>query len=255
DAECADGDGCTTDRCVGGGCAHETIRCPRPGRCVAESCDPAIGRCVWSPLPDGTPCDLGLCCGAVCIDPTVNERGCGGCGNICGSGTACIAGACRACMGSADCDDRLACTMDSCVSGSCVRIPVDGCAIDGTCFPEGAIDPTNPCRSCQPAMRADAWTSLPGGTSCDDGSVCTEDDRCSEGRCIGGPSVDCSDGDACTEDACSEAAGGCTHTVVRSHCVIDGACYGEGQSAPFDTCLVCAPSSDPRGWTRRSVCH
>jgi hypothetical protein len=73
---CDDGDACTTgDACTSGRCAGTPgRRCPDPGPCAANRCDPVLG-CTPDPVPDGTPCDDG---------------------DRCTLGEACIAGACRA---------------------------------------------------------------------------------------------------------------------------------------------------------------
>lgn len=54
--------------------------------------------------------------------------------------------------------------------------------------------------------------SLPGpATSCDDGSLCTDQDACdSQGSCAGTP-ITCDDSDACTTDTCDEGTGQCVN--------------------------------------------
>ncbi len=46
---------------------------------------------------------------------------------------------------------------------------------------------------------------------CDDGNACTENDRCSEGSCVGTP-VSCDDGNPCTVDEC--VVGECSNTPI-----------------------------------------
>jgi hypothetical protein len=46
------------------------------------------------------------------------------------------------------------------------------------------------------------------GTSCNDGSVCTQTDQCNgSGTCLGSNPLDCSDGDVCTADLCDPSDG------------------------------------------------
>ena len=50
---------------------------------------------------------------------------------------------------------------------------------------------------------------------CDDGDVCTSDDRCLAGSCAPGAPTDCDDGIACTLDTCTPFAG-CSHNSPDS---------------------------------------
>jgi hypothetical protein len=65
-ASCDDGDRCTFgETCHAGVCeGGETNSCATPGDACHEAavCDPASGRCVNPPKPDGTPCDDGSRC-------------------------------------------------------------------------------------------------------------------------------------------------------------------------------------------------
>jgi hypothetical protein len=77
--------------------------------------------------------------------------------------------------------------------------------------------------------------SLPGqeGEPCDDGNVCTVNDACVAGTCIGTPATDgapCDDGNPCTSNSCQ-----------------DGAC----ESLP----LTGAPCSDASMCTRNDLCQ
>jgi cysteine-rich repeat protein len=57
------------------------------------------------------------------------------------------------------------------------------------------------------------------GSPCDDGSLCTQLDACSEGSCAGLP-VDCADGNLCTGDLCDSAAG-CLNPPVPNGTLCD----------------------------------
>jgi hypothetical protein len=76
------------------------------------------------------------------------------------------------------------------------------------------------CGGSLPALAAvDACVSLPSGSACDDGNVCTVDDVCQGGVCVGGPARNCDDRVDCTVDGCN--ASGCYHTPDVSRCPPD----------------------------------
>ena len=94
---CNDGDPCTSGEvCSGGACMRGTaITCNTPpstcqsptGACTADA-----GRCVYAPLADGTVCGAGQaarCCTGNCINTTINNNNCGGCGLACATGQTC----------------------------------------------------------------------------------------------------------------------------------------------------------------------
>jgi hypothetical protein len=93
------------------------------------------------------------------------------------------AGEAPACTGAAECDDGIACTVD-------------------TCPPE-----TGRC------------THQPDDTACDDHDACTGAERCDPTRgCVSDAPVDCDDGIDCTDDRCDPATGGCLRTLVHARC-------------------------------------
>jgi hypothetical protein len=150
------------------------------------------------------------------------------------------------------------------------------CDIDGTCVPDGAQNPDNPCETCDPANDPTGWT-IRAGETCDDGSVCTENDTCSADGVCGGTQIDCSaldgecqqglcdalsgcyqaplpdgtgctdDGDPCTQDVCS--AGACAHDQAAGVCMIETACYTDGEVDPANACRVCDSASATDAWT------
>jgi hypothetical protein len=124
-ADCDDGNVCTTDTCVFGSCfnANNTVACDDGTFCTAvDTC--SNGVCVGS----GDPCPGQLCdeTGDRCVD----------------------------CFTVADCPpDGITCTNDECVDGRCAYTPVDA-ACDDTVFCNGAefcdpalgcVTPGNPC--------------------------------------------------------------------------------------------------------------
>jgi hypothetical protein len=100
------------------------------------------------------------------------------------------------------CNDGDACTHgDACddVTKTCVGTPLTG------------MDDNNPCTEdkCDPATGVISHDPVPmNGTTCNDGDVCSANDKCTSGVCRGNFTVDASgrpidDGDACTRDACN----------------------------------------------------
>jgi hypothetical protein len=120
DGDCDDGVDCTNDTCESNQCVHtpsnsmcSTIFNPGGDSCRQDYCDPISG-CQYLLVADGVVCSSLNC--AI-----------GGC-----DGWACQSGVCTATQAGADCsedsecDDSNPCTSDSCPSGHCVYVPVDG---------------------------------------------------------------------------------------------------------------------------------
>jgi hypothetical protein len=120
------------------------------------------------------------------------------------------------------CNDGNACTqIDSCLNGACVGtnavecVARDGCHVAGVCDPVTGIcsDPT-----------------AANGTPCDDGTACTRDDVCTDGRCGGTPVAscatcetfaDCPDPDpdnSCEVPACEDGRCDRSYLPVRTSC-------------------------------------
>ncbi|MBM4372418.1 MAG: hypothetical protein FJ098_12235, partial [Deltaproteobacteria bacterium] len=96
------------------------------------------------------------------------------------------------------CDDGSACTVDTCVEGTCAVAPLE-CNDSNLC----TNDLCDPATGCLYPFNA---------LACDDGSVCTVDDHCSLGTCTGDP-LDCGDGLDCTLDTCDPVEG-CHSTPI-----------------------------------------
>ncbi len=129
------------------------------------------------------------------------------------------------------CNDGLACTTDDlCTEGVCAGTPVytdgldctlncsvlsgqpvevlvvlTGCAIDGSCWADGTISPTNPCEMCSASRDDSGWSPLADGTLCTDNDPCTEKPECIQGICTGTSLFD--DGDPCTADCAVDLSG------------------------------------------------
>ena len=104
-----------------------------------------------------------------------------------------------------DCSDAYDCTRDLCnpLDGTCVnRIAVDACLIENTCYARNDHPEGNACLVCSPTLDAENW-SFETLTTCDDGDLCTDNDRCNEGECEG-EAITCND-----HGVCLEASGDC----------------------------------------------
>ncbi|UCF33526.1 MAG: VCBS repeat-containing protein, partial [Phycisphaerales bacterium] len=214
---------------------------------------------------DGTPCDDGL----TCTD-----------GDTC-SGGVCTAGP------TLDCNDALDCTTDTCdeqAAGCVHELAPDACLIDDVCYNDGDLNPANDCEQCDLSLAQTAWSPLdPGvacgdptdddctdpdtcdgagvclpnhvldGTVCDDALFCNEGETCTSGVCGGGSAVDCDDGLACTADSCDESGDACLNEIDPGACVIDGACYLDGDSNPANDCELCDPLLSQTQWSLRDA--
>ncbi len=203
----ADNSVCTQgDKCVAGECAAGTlISCDDKNPCTHSKCDPKAG-CVQSnfdggPCEDGNPCTLGdVCKNAGCV---------GGATKPCTAIQACKTGVCDASNGGAcafgiavdgtSCDDGSACsTGDACKGGTCVGVAMQ-CDDKNAC----TVDSCDGSAGCKHAANS---------AQCDDGDACTVGDACKAGVCGAGEKKACDDANPCTTDSCK--AGVCVHTPV-----------------------------------------
>ncbi|MBI5529649.1 MAG: hypothetical protein HY897_25255, partial [Deltaproteobacteria bacterium] len=210
---CGDGQICTWDDvCDGaGGCAGTPYTC-EPNECQYTSVCDGTGACAttWKPeytfcTSDGNGCTDDVCRNGQCVHQSVPNN------TPCGDGSLCT-------------------TVDKCQAGVCVGSAPVQCQAQDSCHEAGVCDPQT--GECSNPVKVE-------GSACDDGSVCTKDDRCdSQGVCVGtayvcGPPNECqvssqcdglggcivvnktnglscgSDGNSCTDDVCQ--AGQCAH--------------------------------------------
>ena len=204
-AECNDGNQCTTDTCPADGSAcinaQHTGACTDNNACtVGDSC--VAGACVPGAAPN---CNDASSC---TIDSCLPTTGCihfplpGSCddGNACTSGDSCdIFGVCRGTA--ANCDDGNPCTDDSCSGGGCTHVN----------------------------------NTLP----CTDNNACTTGDACSGGSCSGSPRS-CDDSNGCTTDSCAPASG--CQNVAQPGCADTDS---DGKQDNVDECTTIAWTSPP----------
>lgn len=145
-----------------------------------------------------------------------------------------------------DCDDGLACTVDSCVSGDdggsyCQWLVAEGsCLVSGVCLEAGELSAVNPCQLCDP-LAPTGWTPVAQGTACPDEDPCTLDEHCDAGVCV--TEIDaCEDLNPCTEDSCL-AQVGCQHLAVMGvacddddPCTLSDICTATGCQGTQMTC-------------------
>ena len=291
--ECVDGNACTIgDHCEEGACVGLPIVCDDDNPCTDDFCDD-LGGCSaqfnQSPCDDGDPCTVADQCGegecsgfAVDCDCLTDEDCqdledgdlCNGtlscsqekvpfqcavvpdsivqCDPDAGEQAACLEYSCAPETGQCSslpanegyaCDDGNACTIgDKCESGACTPGVPPNCADDNPCTDD----------ACELEFGCVFYSNI---LPCNDGEVCTTDDTCAEGACLGGPPLDCDDGNPCTDDSCSQLVG-CTHAAnqdqcddgdpctVGDHCA-GGACLPAGQvecddgnACTADSCMM-----------------
>jgi hypothetical protein len=259
-ASCDDGDPCThTDRCLSGNCQGTTYSCEDELDCTDNTCN-GSGGCGLQIKADR--CLISGVCRQT--DETNPDNECQGChplssqvswtevtdgrtcddGNPCTENDTCIGGTCQA--QAIDCNDNLACTLDSCSGGVCSNTLQSGwCLIAGVCRSEGTRDPNNRCLMCQVETSTTDWTPANGAT-CDDGDVCTTDDQC-VGSVCGGTPMDCNDDIECTRDYCEY--GECRHAPADGWCRIQGECYLDGATDPANPCQTCDTSRLQTFWS------
>jgi hypothetical protein len=128
----------------------------------------------------------------------------------------------------ASCEDTEPCTgTGACTQGKCLTTPLK-CSDDNPC----TVD------SCKLGVGCEY---MAGGTpACDDGNLCTIDDACTDGACIGAPDY-CDDSDPCTDDAC-KLANGCTHTNNDAPCE-DGDLCTDADSCKDGKCAAGGPTN------------
>ena len=208
---CDDNDPCTfNDRCIMGECKGEPVDCNDQNPCTRDYCDTATGKCVFEPMAgfcdDGNPC-------------TVGDR--------------CVEGVCIGTR--ASCDDKDPCTIDYCDPKLqiCVNQPILAClncTKNEDCF-DG--------NDCTIDICDDGKCKFlrQNGGACDDGNVCTGDDRCVNGECVGGALK------VCEERPCNvvfcDPNKGCVYVPVG------GACDDGNQITVGDRCVngVCVPGA------------
>jgi hypothetical protein len=222
---CDDGSSCTDNTtCVQGQCSGDAISCDDGNICTDDSCDPQTG-CIYKNnnilcddsnlCTDGDTCVQGSCAGGPIVDCIDN--------NPCTTdGCEPDSGCTHENLTDTACDDSNACTpIDTCSNGQCTGSGEVDCNDDNPC----TVDTCDPEEGC----KYEPMT----GDLCDDASLCTADDSCQAGICVGEP-VDCSDDSPCTEDLCDPDKG-CFHAPVPDDPAV--ACDDNNLCTLVDSCI------------------
>ena len=215
---------------------HTVVSCSsgKDTACLANKCDKTKGACQFIPKADGKPCDadgdvcsVGDKCKAgnclagsqkscddnnACTDDSCDKKtGClhkantGKCsdGNECTVGDGCSNKVCLSGKKTV-CDDKVACTTDSCdpKTGKCVFTGIPGCG--GFCATSKDCDDNKVCTS-DICVQGKCLISN-NSKACDDSNKCTGNDACKDGKC-GGSKLDCNDSNECTTDSCKPGVG------------------------------------------------
>ncbi len=181
-APCSDDNPCTLgDVCAGGQCAAGVPKtCAAPGPCYVSSCDPVGGQCKFVAAVDGLGCDDGSACtqGDAC-----SSGNCTGSSKSCDDGNSCTNDSCNAklgCLSVANvetCSDNNACTVnDACSAGTCsgtALVAATDCDDKNAC----TNDTCNANLGC-----VHTANSMP----CDDSNLCTVGDTCTATACVSG---------------------------------------------------------------------
>ena len=242
---CDDGVACTEDGCLPwAGCTNEPVRarCDDGDACTGgEYCDRLFG-CQAGTAPlcdDGVACTVDACDPAVGCTNTPDDAACDD-DVPCNGAEQCLPFV--GCMPGprVDCDDGLACTVDTCDEAlGCVHAPTDESCDDGDPCTADTCTVSEGC----------AHAPLPNDTPCPDDDVCDGAETCQGGQCTAGWPLACDDGDACNGEEACDPAFGCSagpplDCISADPCQI-GRCDPQG-GCQFDPDPACAtPDARP----------
>lgn len=157
-----------------------------------------------------------------------------------------------------------------CVGGACVS----ACQVGTTVYALGAVSPTTPCQSCQPASATSAFTPVANGTSCGTDQTCEAGACVLVGVCEIG-AVRYRDGDINPSNPCQACVSGtstaqwtalsegatCSGNKICSAgscvpltgaCSIDGMSIAAGSINPGNLCQSCQPARATGAWSNLS---
>lgn len=231
---------------------------PTPARFVPADAGAGAMCTSSAQCDDNIPCTRDLCVvGGVCEHLT--DNGMCAAPQVCVAGVGCAASGARRCARTADCEDNVPCTRDTClVDGVCRNAPQDemcpsgqrclatgcgtgmttpgGCRMASDCddrfdCTEDTCSASGQCvhvaqnarcgagRVCRAGMGCVAERSCSSDADCDDHLRCNGIERCSELACSAGTPVNCDDGMACTVDTCVEGDAGMCAHAMDPTCM------------------------------------
>ena len=172
------------------------------------------------------------------------------------------------CTTAADCDDRNACTTESCENGVCQNIAIEGCRPCSTAADCGDEDSCTT-DSCDAGVCHNSIVD--GCRSCNTVADCADDNPCTSESCDDGichsftiadcrpcnTNADCDDGSGCTTDVCNDGTcsnaytPGCRPCATATDCAdsnpcTDDTCSADGVCHYTDRpgCIPCHTAAD-----------
>ena len=258
---CDDGNNCTTgDVCAAGVCTSGVngCGCTNDSQCVGQEdgnlcngtlfCDLSVSpyNCKVKPstiitcsTASDSFCAKNTCnplTGACALVAQNENQTCNADNSVCTPNDACKTGTCTA-AGSLGCDDANPCTTDACDPvGGCTHTANTSPCSDGNACTTGDVCSNAQCTAGAPVpcndgnvCTTDSCNQVSGAcafinntNSCDDNSLCTTNDKCIAGACVGN-GVNCNDGNVCTDDDCVPATG-CTNVANAKPCTDGDPC-------------------------------
>ncbi len=186
--------------------------------CIQALTAQCLSDCIATSGNLSTPCadcfgELGVCVGNKCLTECLTSQTSQQCKDCaaqnCGNALSTCSGfPAPNCAADADCDDKSACTADSCANMFCQHVAK-------------ACDDGNACTadSCD-AVKGCVGVALPSSVTCNDGNTCTENDNCGTGTCTGA-AKNCDDLNPCTADSC-DPTNGCVNSKLSGTTCDDG---------------------------------
>lgn len=257
DGDCPAGSTCQQTTSAGGKSALQCMPAPGIGGVAAEcTCSPAarlaqLGTTCFANNGGGGACQGVRQCsddGLTSCSALVKPETCNGADDDCDGET-----------DEASCDDKNACTTDTCGPGGCSHTPTAGsCDADGNpCTVNDACD-AGACKAGAPKLcddgnscTLDVCSPAQGcvytpdnGVGCSDGDPCTVGDLCQNSQCQPGAPKLCGAGDACNTPACNATSGQCEPKPKAAGTLCDdGSACTTGDACKDGSCagnvLVC----------------
>lgn len=225
---CDDGDKCTSDeKCANGTCTPaQGASCDDDNACTNDACDPGTGECVHNAKIDGAKCDDNDACT--------------------GTNDTCQAGKCTGGANQCECDKDEDCKAfedNNPCNGTLHCVAGDGigqCKVDVKTVVVCATKDDSECMKsqCEPATGKCAIGPVNGVVGCDDGQVCTNNDQCKIGKCVGVYFCEC---EAKADCAKKEDGDPCNGTLVCAPdhtCKIDAATVVKCDPKTSNACTV-----------------
>jgi hypothetical protein len=154
------------------------------------------------------------------------------------------------CQAAADCDDKNACTMDSCnqTTKTCINTKINNCCLTVAECDDGNVCTTDTCN----ALTHTCGHAPVQGCCTTDAQCLNDNDPCTKATCdlvahkcgnvkvvdccsFANPS--CDDGNKCTTDQCSFVTNTCSHAPTPNCCKADTDC-ADTNPCTTDTCTV-----------------